>query len=69
MLYHQEHWQPLFSLLPVNLLPALQEQWQAGQRSPLRALLQLQPVAVHVADDDRRLDNFNEPARLTETLE
>lgn len=69
MLHHQGHWQPLFSLLPVSLLPALQEQWKAGQRSPLRALLTLQPVAVHIAADDRRLDNFNEPARLTETLE
>ncbi len=69
MLHQQDHWQPLFSLLPVSLLPALQEQWQAGQRSPLRALLKLQPVAVHIAAGDRRLDNFNEPARLTETLE
>lgn len=58
------YWQPLFSLLPVTLLPHLQQQWQAGQRSVQRVLLELDPVALDYPTDDPRLSNFNEPALL-----
>ncbi len=58
------YWQPLFSLLPVSLLPFLQEQWQAGQRSIQRALRELEPVALECPPDDPRLSNFNEPDLL-----
>jgi molybdopterin-guanine dinucleotide biosynthesis protein A len=69
MLHHGGHWQPLFSLIPLNLLASLELQWRRGQRSPLQALLQLNPLAVELASHDRRLDNFNEPAMLNQPLE
>lgn len=65
MLRQQGYWQPLFSLIPTSLLPLLKQQWHAGQRSPLRCLLQMQPQALDVAANDRRLSNFNEAAMLT----
>ncbi len=58
------YWQPLFSLIPVALLPALQEQWQAGQRSIQKALRDLNPIALECPTDDPRLSNFNEPELL-----
>lgn len=64
MLRQDGYWQPLFSLLPTALLPHLQEQWQAGQRSVQRALRELNPVALDYPGDDPRLSNFNEPALL-----
>ncbi len=67
MLRHGGHWQPLFSLIPTSLLPLLQQQWQNGQRSPQRALLQLQPLPIDLPPGDRRLDNFNVPAMLANT--
>lgn len=60
------YWQPLFSLLPTALLSDLQAQWQAGQRSVQRALLDLEPVALDYPPDDPRLGNFNEPALLAQ---
>lgn len=69
MLHHGGHWQPLFSLIPAALLASLELQWHRGQRSPLQALLQLNPLAVELASHDRRLDNFNEPAMLNQSLE
>lgn len=64
MLRQDGYWQPLFSLLPTALLPHLQQQWQAGQRSVQRALRELNPVALDYPGDDPRLSNFNEPALL-----
>lgn len=69
MLRQAGHWQPLFSCIPVRLLPQLEQQWHNGQRSPQRALLQLNARAIDLPDDDPRLDNFNEPAMLAHTLE
>ena len=66
MLRRDGYWEPLFSLIPTTLLPALQAQWQAGQRSPQRALLEHQPLALECPADDRRLSNFNELAMLTQ---
>ena len=61
---HQDHWQPLFSVISKTQLSALQELWAAGERSPKHALLQLNPVAIHCADDEQRLANFNDPSVL-----
>lgn len=64
LLHHQGHWQPLFSLIPTNLLANLEHQWNLGQRSPLRALLELQPKKIVIDSNDTRLDNFNDPTKL-----
>lgn len=69
MLHQGGHWQPLFSLIPASLLPQLTEQWHTGQRSPQRALLQLNARAIELPADDRRLGNFNAPEMLAQTLE
>lgn len=65
---HQGHWQPLFSIIPTTQLNALQQLWEAGERSPRRALLQLNPEAIHCADDEQRLANFNDPSVLQQPL-
>jgi molybdopterin-guanine dinucleotide biosynthesis protein A len=57
-------WQPLFCLLPRTLLPSLQQIWQAGERSPLRTMLQLGPQALDCQPSDVRLANFNTPELL-----
>lgn len=60
------HWQPMFSLIPCARLGELQQAWQAGERSLLRALLTQPLVALDCAEDDERLSNFNTPERLTD---
>ncbi|NER59032.1 molybdenum cofactor guanylyltransferase MobA [Pseudomonas sp. MAFF212428] len=60
------HWQPMFSLIPCALRGALQQAWQAGERSLLRALLVQPLVALECAEDDQRLSNFNTPERLAD---
>ena len=66
MIRQNGYWQPLFSLLPVALLPHLQQQWQAGQRSVQRALRELDPIALDYPGDDPRFSNFNELALLAQ---
>ena len=68
MCKHQGHWQPLFSIIPTAQLGVLQALWDAGERSPKHALLQLNPVAIHCADDEQRLANFNDPSVLQQPL-
>ncbi|KTT13214.1 molybdopterin-guanine dinucleotide biosynthesis protein A [Pseudomonas oryzihabitans] len=58
------YWQPLFTALPRHLLPALRSAWAQGERSPRGALLPLGLTAVDFAEDDPRLDNFNDPTAL-----
>ena len=67
MIRQDGYWQPLFSLLPTALLPQLQQQWQAGQRSVQRALRELDPIALDYPGDDPRFSNFNELALLAQT--
>ena len=67
MIRQDGYWQPLFSLLPTALLPHLQQQWQAGQRSVQRALRDQNPVALDYPSGDLRLSNFNELALLAQT--
>ena len=61
-------WQPLFSLIPKSALPALEALWQAGERSPARALQSLKPRAIYCDSHDPRLANFNDPSYLKEAL-
>lgn len=68
MFKHQGHWQPLFSIIPTAQLSDLQTLWDAGERSPKHALLRLNPVAIHCADDEQRLANFNDPSVLQQPL-
>lgn len=67
MIRQDGYWQPLFSLLPTALLVHLQQQWQAGQRSVQRALLDHNPLALDYPADDLRLSNFNKLALLAQT--
>jgi molybdopterin-guanine dinucleotide biosynthesis protein A len=64
MVRQSEQWQPLFCLVPRTLLPSLQQSWQAGERSPLRAMLQLDLQALACPPSDARLANFNTPELL-----
>ena len=67
MVKQDEHWQPMFCLLPRSALGRLQEEWQKGERSPLRALLRLDARACRCALDDPRLANLNTPQLLSQT--
>lgn len=58
------YWQPLFTALPRQLLPALRQAWKDGERSPRGALLPLGLTGVDFAEDDARLANFNDPTAL-----
>ncbi|WJN61381.1 molybdenum cofactor guanylyltransferase MobA [Pseudomonas sp. SO81] len=64
MVRQGEQWQPLFCLLPRALLLPLQQIWQNGERSPLRAMLQLDPREFSCEPGDARLANFNTPELL-----
>lgn len=59
-----EQWQPLFSLWPRQLLPALDQAWNAGQRSPLSFLRTVNAVTLDCPQDDPRLANLNTPTLL-----
>ena len=61
-----EQWQPLFSLWPRQLLPALEQAWAAGQRSPLSFLRSANAVTLDCQLDDPRLANLNTPTLLEE---
>ncbi len=64
MVQQAGQWQPMFSLIPKALLPGLQQDWDEGERSLLRALLKRDPRALTCASDDPRLSNFNTPELL-----
>lgn len=58
------YWQPMFSVIPRRMLPALQQAWAQGERS-LQKALQVAPVqALDCAQEDLRLANFNSPELL-----
>lgn len=67
MLHRGGFWEPLFCVLPRSVLPVLEAAWQAGERSPQRALRPLDPLAIPCADDDPRLANLNTPELLEST--
>lgn len=62
-----EQWEPLFCLLPLSLAGAIEQAWQAGERSPRRLLLQLGATAFDCAADDPRLANLNTPELLAKS--
>lgn len=64
MLRHGEQWEPLFSIIPIELLNQVDALWLAGERSPKNLLLQLGARELRVADDDSRLINLNTPQLL-----
>lgn len=58
------YWQPMFSVLPRRMLPALEQAWVAGERS-LQKALRVAPVqALECTPEDMRLANFNSPELL-----
>lgn len=67
MVKQDEQWQPMLCLLPISALGQLQEEWQKGERSPLRALLRLDARPCCCAPDDPRLANLNTPQLLSQT--
>lgn len=66
MVRHGGEWEPLFSLVPASLRPAIEAAWAAGERSPRRLLQSLGAVALDVDASDQRLANFNTPAQLAQ---
>lgn len=64
MVRQQAQWQPMFSLVPQRLLPAMDTAWKLGERSLLRVLLAADARALDCAADDPRLENFNTPQHL-----
>ncbi len=64
MVQQGHQWQPMFSLIPKSLLPALQQDWEEGERSLLRALLKRDLIALTCKADDLRLSNLNTPDLL-----
>lgn len=56
--------EPLFSIIPTGLRPEIERLWLAGERSPLRALIQLGALELQVPDADPRLANLNSPELL-----
>lgn len=64
MLRQGAFWQPLISMFPKQLTYALQQAWDAGERSPRRVYLAAGALAVECAADDIRLANLNTPELL-----
>ncbi|MES2818508.1 MAG: molybdenum cofactor guanylyltransferase MobA [Pseudomonadota bacterium] len=64
MLRQGSQWEPLFSLIPASLGEALEQAWQAGERSPRQLLLALGAVALDCPSADPRLANLNTPELL-----
>ncbi|WP_064120227.1 molybdenum cofactor guanylyltransferase MobA [Pseudomonas fluorescens] len=64
MLRHDEHWEPLLCVIPVALLAAFEEAWNAGERSPGRVMRSLGATALECPDNDPRLANLNTPELL-----
>jgi len=63
----EDHWQPVFSMLPKNILPRLQTSLDAGERGAQRWLATLSPVVVcldHRAEQLRDADSFEDLQRL-----
>lgn len=54
MVREGQHWQPLLGMIPVAHAATLEAAWQAGERSPRRALEPLQPVALQLEAGDPR---------------
>ncbi|WP_339464790.1 molybdenum cofactor guanylyltransferase MobA [Pseudomonas sp. EA_65y_Pfl2_P74] len=64
MLRHGKHWEPLLCVIPAALLPAFEDAWNAGERSPGRVMRSLGANALQCPDNDPRLANLNTPDLL-----
>ena len=64
MVRHGEFWEPLICIIPTYLQSAVEQAWQAGERSPRKIFLQLGGVGLECPADDPRLANLNTPALL-----
>jgi len=64
MVRHGEFWEPLICIIPTHLKNAVEQAWQAGERSPRRILLQLGGVGLECPANDPRLANLNTPELL-----
>ncbi|MFJ2320931.1 molybdenum cofactor guanylyltransferase MobA [Pseudomonas sp. NPDC087817] len=64
MLRHDGHWEPLLCVIPVALLAAFEDAWNAGERSPGRIMRNLGTTALQCPDNDPRLANLNTPELL-----
>lgn len=69
LLRQGEQWEPLFCLIPKSLAPAIEQAWQAGERSPRKILLAHGVTALQCPADDPRLANLNTPQLLAESEE
>lgn len=61
-------WEPLFSIVPTELVGAIEAAWRNGERSHRRILLELGARAVDLEINDPRLANLNSPALLSAQL-
>lgn len=64
MLREGAHWQPLLCVIPIGLLPAFEEAWKSGERSPGRVMRNLGANALQCPENDPRLANLNTPELL-----
>jgi molybdopterin-guanine dinucleotide biosynthesis protein A len=52
-------WEPLLCVLPTAAKLAFEQAWRAGERSPRKVMLALQPQALDCPAQDPRLRNLN----------
>lgn len=64
LLRQDGQWQPLVSLVPCALASALEQDWLAGERSPLQFFLRHAAQPLDCAAEDPRLANLNTPQLL-----
>lgn len=64
MVRHGEFWEPLICVIPTGLQTAVEQAWDAGERSPRKLFLQLGGVGLECPADDPRLANLNTPELL-----
>ncbi|MGY2401585.1 molybdenum cofactor guanylyltransferase MobA [Pseudomonas sp. SDO5271_S396] len=64
MVRHGQFWEPLICIVPTHLRDAVENAWQAGERSPRKIFLQLGGIGLECPPDDPRLANLNTPELL-----
>lgn len=64
MVRHGEFWEPLICVIPTDLQAAVEQAWDAGERSPRKIFLQLGGVGLECPGNDPRLANLNTPELL-----
>lgn len=69
MLRRGKQWEPLFSLLPTALAPAVEHAWQDGKRSPRQVFEAQGAIYLDLPADDPRLANLNTPELLASTAQ